>query len=62
MIKVTEKLLTYLGFTLKKNMWIHEKGIFIYTNKLPDELKDLVNTMTGSAFKKGEQKAKNEGI
>lgn len=53
MIKVDEKVLEHLGFKLDGNRWLHEKGTFIYTNKLPQTLKELVDIMTGTAYKKG---------
>lgn len=52
MTLVTEEILTELGFTLQGNRWLHEKGTFIYINKIPRYLKDLVDIMTGTAYKK----------
>lgn len=60
MTPVTEQILIELGFTLEGNRWIHEKGTFIYTNKIPTGLKSLVDTMTGTAFKKGLNSRKND--
>lgn len=59
--KVTEEILTYLGFELKGEKWMHYKderhtGLMIYQSNVPEELKDLVNIMTGTAFSKGKQK------
>lgn len=53
MIKVNEEILKHLGFKLDGNRWLHDKGTFIYTNKLPESLKELVDIMTGTAYKKG---------
>lgn len=50
--KVTDGILKELGFTLEGNRWVHEKGCFIYINKLPHKLKELVEILTGTAYKK----------
>lgn len=50
--KVNDELLIELGFRLETNKWVHEKGTFIYVNKLPDTLKELVDILTGTAYKK----------
>jgi len=64
--KVTEEILTYLGFELKGEKWMHYKdgrhtGLMIYQSNVPEELKDLVNIMTGTAFSKGKQKRNELG-
>lgn len=65
-MKVTEELLTYLGFELKGEKWMHYKdgrhtGLMIYKSNVPNELIDLVNIMTGTAYIKGKQKRKKDG-
>ena len=52
MTEVTEERLIELGFKLDGNKWVHEKGTFIYLNKVPSTLKELVDIMTGTAYKK----------
>jgi len=58
MTRVTDEILKELGFVEKGNKWEHPKGTFIYKDKVPEFLAPLVNTMTGTAFKKG--RASNE--
>ena len=63
--KVTEEILTYLGFELKGEKWMHYKdgrhtGLMIYKSNVPEELSDLVNIMTGTAYTKGKQKFKKD--
>lgn len=60
MIRVNDELLRYLEFRLEGNKWVHVKGMFIYTNKIPDDLLSLVRIMNGNAFKLG--KEKNERV
>ena len=52
MTLVTDDILKELGFKLEGNRWIHDKGTFIYKNKIPNTLKELVDIMTGTAYKK----------
>lgn len=59
---VTDKILRHLGFKLEGNRWLHEKGMFIYLNKVPSTLKELFDIATGTAFKIGFNKAKNDNI
>lgn len=54
-MKVTEEILTELGFRLEANKWVHKKGTFIYTNKIPESLGQLVDILTGTAFKKAKE-------
>lgn len=56
MTKVTKEILEELKWKEVGNKWIHEKGVFIYSNKLPEELSDLIIIMTGTAFRKGQSK------
>lgn len=49
---VSNEILEELGFKLEGNRWLHEKGTFIYVNKIPSSLKELVDIMTGTAYKK----------
>jgi hypothetical protein len=53
MTAVDDEILKELGFRIEGNRWTHEKGTFIYVNKLPSSLKALVDIMTGTAYKKG---------
>ena len=55
---VTDEILEELGFKLEANRWIHEKGSFIYVNKVPRHLKDLVSILTGTAFRKAQANCK----
>ena len=62
-MKVTDEIMEYLGFVKKENRWFHFKGekptgLMIYENNVPEELLSLVNTMTGTAYKKGKETAK----
>ncbi len=52
MTEVTEETMKELGFTLQLNKWVHEKGTFIYINKVPSTLKEVVDILTGTAYKK----------
>lgn len=52
---VTEELLIEYGFTLQGNKWVHEKGTFIYSNNLPENMVDVVKILTGTAYKKGKE-------
>lgn len=57
-IQVTDEIMLHLGFKLEGNRWLHEKGTFIYVNKLPETLKGLFDIATGTAYKIGYNKAK----
>ena len=50
---LSDEILVECGFTEEEILWRHEKGNYIYKNRLPDTLKDLVKILTGSAFNKG---------
>ena len=52
--QVDEDVLKELGFSLQGNRWVHEKGTFIYTDKLPKTLKELVDILTGTAYRKAQ--------
>jgi hypothetical protein len=58
MTKVTDNIMKELGFKLDGNRWLHEKGTFIYLNKVPSTLKGLFDISTGTAYKIGFNKAK----
>lgn len=60
MTKVDEEILKELGFKKEGNRWIHDKGTFIYINKIPSTLVELVNIMTGTAYKKALNKTNND--
>lgn len=51
---VTPEILEELGFLKTETGWQHEKGMFIYDNKIPSTLKVLVSIMTGTAYRKGQ--------
>lgn len=53
MTQINEEILKELGFKLDGNRWLHEKGTFIYINKMPSTLKELVDILTGTAYKRG---------
>lgn len=57
--KVTESILEELEFKQEGNKWVHIKGTFIYNDKVPETLNDLVKILTGTAFKKGKNESKN---
>lgn len=55
MEKITTEQLENLKFRLEGNRWVHEKGTYIYANKMDTyTLNDVVNILTGTAFKKGQ--------
>lgn len=55
MTKVTTEILEELKWKEVGNKWIHEKGIFIYSDKIPESLFELVSIMTGTAYRKGQK-------
>lgn len=55
MTRVNEDILQELGWGKIGNKYYHESGIFIYVNKIPESLRELVNIMTGNAFRKGQK-------
>lgn len=59
---ITDRILVELGWRLEGNKWIHFKGAFIYSNKLPKTLVELVDIMTGTAYKIGNNNCKEHDI
>ena len=57
-MKITLEILTELGWKLDGNKWVHERGTYIYVNKMPESLKSLVDIMTGTSFKMGKSNCK----
>lgn len=60
MTAVTEEILEELKWKLVGNKWIHEKGMFIYADKMPKTLSELVGIMTGTAYRKGQKNCEDE--
>lgn len=52
------KFLDYLGFKKDGEGWKDKHDCFIYDNKVPSELKDLVAIQNGTAHNRGFQKGK----
>lgn len=48
--------LEYLGFRKTETGWKDDHDLFIFDSNVPAELSDLVKIISGTAFRKGEDK------